>query len=196
MKNIPVYNSLDYEDINHLNFVDRQLDFVNNSVSFVESQIEKLLLDRDFDEFAFKYYYNSIIESFQELREIDVDFIKFFEFENDLERNFMQSLYDNDDNCINLGKAYFIQSAIRGLAFTKNFANYTEVDTVFCYMNTVGIKYPLSINYDNYEKILGKSMEYYLEYEYYREAAKLQKVSEKLALLNNYYESILEQVIS
>ena len=56
MKNIPVYNSLDYEDINHLNFVDRQLDFVNNSVLFVESQIEKLLLDRDFDEFAFKYY--------------------------------------------------------------------------------------------------------------------------------------------
>jgi hypothetical protein len=196
MKNIPVYNSLDYEDISHLNFVDRQFDFVNNCVLFVDSQIEKLLLDRNLDECAFDEYYSSIIETFQELREVDVDFINFFEFENDLERRFMQSLYDNDDNCKTLGKAYFIQSAIRGLPFTKNFSNYTEVDTVFCYMNTIGIKYPLSVNVDNYEKILNKSMEYYLEYECYREAARLIKVLEKLSTLNNFYESILQQVKS
>jgi hypothetical protein len=63
-------------------------------------------------------------------------------------------------------------------------------------MNTIGIKYPLSVNVDNYEKILNKSMEYYLEYECYREAARLKKVSEKLITLNNFYESILQQVKS
>lgn len=196
MNNLPVYNSLNPEDTTEFNFVEKQLDFVNNCVTFVEKQIEKLLLDRDLDDCAFKYYYDSITDSFKELKEINKDFIKFLEFENDLERDFMNAVYTEDSNSAILGKAYFVQSAIRGLDFTKNFSNYTVVDTVFCYMNTLGMKYPLSINFDNYNKILNKSMEYYLEYELYREAAKLQKVLEKLKTLTSMYESILEQVNS
>lgn len=194
MRNIPVYKSLCYEDINHLNFVDRQLDFVNNGVLFVENQIDKLLLDRDLDECAFEKYYDTMTEIYEELKEVDIDFINHFTYQNDLERIFMQSLYHKNGNSKNLGKAYFIQSAIRGLPFTQNFANYTIVDTVFCHMSTVGVKYPLSIDFDNYEKILSKSLEYYLEYELYREAAQLKKVSEKLITLHNFYESIVKQI--
>lgn len=194
MSSIPIFNCNNSEDINHFNFVEEQLDFVNNSVVFLDIQIDKLLNDRHLDNNAYEVYYKDIKDSFEELRLIDKNFIKNFIFDSNLEKEFMNSVCNSNSDSYLLGKAFFIKSAIQGLEFTSNFANYTKVDTIFCYLNTLGIKYPLSITFDNYQKVLTKSLEYYIEYEYYREAAQLQKVSEKLKKLTDHYEKVLEQV--
>lgn len=196
MRNVPTYNSLNSDDIDSFNFVENQLDFVNTCVSFVNTQIDILLSDRHLDDTAYEIYYKDIKDSFAELKLTDENFINNFYFDSDLEKEFMNAVYNNNSNSYILGKAFFIQSAIQGLEFTRNFAKYTKVDNIFCHLNTLGIQYPLSVDFDNYNKLLNTSLEYYIKFEYYREAAQLKKVSEKYKQLTDYYETLLEQVKS
>lgn len=189
MEKLPTFISkvTDIDNVTSFDLFQDQVEFVDNCLHFVDIQIDKMILDRKLDDEAYLKYYDSMISCISDLKEItNADFSNFIEFDDDEEKLFIKAIYDNDESAVDKGRIHFIKSSMLNRDFVKNFGDYTNIDIVFCYAEILGLPYPLSINFNNYNKFLNKALEYYVSIEIYENAAKAKRTLDKLEILTNF----------